>query len=158
MITVITWRLPIKIANEANSSEHWTQKRQRHKKQQNWVKAAFLHDKPGIVPARRDAQGEILALVVRLEHVFLSVLDVEPLYHCSADGLTVHVRTNPMHRARNLSARWCRTCPYKNRQNQTYETSLHSASVPMKFIIFTLLIEESGRSDLVSSAINRQTT
>lgn len=50
MKTIITWRLPIKIANEANSSEHWTKKGKRHQIQKKWIKAYFLKDRPSIFP------------------------------------------------------------------------------------------------------------
>lgn len=48
MLTVITWRLPIKIANESNSSEHWTKKAKRHRLQKARIKAVFNKDKPPI--------------------------------------------------------------------------------------------------------------
>lgn len=48
MKTFITWRLPIKIANEANSSEHWTKKARRHRIQKNEIKVQFLKEKPNI--------------------------------------------------------------------------------------------------------------
>lgn len=48
MKSFITWHLPIKIANEANSSEHWTKKARRHKMQKNRIKVEFLKEKPNI--------------------------------------------------------------------------------------------------------------
>jgi hypothetical protein len=48
MKSLITWRLPIKIANEANSSEHWTKKSRRHKLQKNRIKVEFIKEKPSI--------------------------------------------------------------------------------------------------------------
>lgn len=48
MITYITWHLPIKIANEANSSEHWTKKSRRHKMQKRRIKEEFLKERPNI--------------------------------------------------------------------------------------------------------------
>ncbi len=50
MVSIKTWRLNIKIANEANSSEHWTVKAKRHKKQKIALKKAFLVDKPDFMP------------------------------------------------------------------------------------------------------------
>lgn len=50
MLTTIVWHLPIKIANEANSSEHWTKKSKRHKIQKRRIKQQFLIDKPPICP------------------------------------------------------------------------------------------------------------
>lgn len=46
MKTIISWQLPIKIANEANSTEHWTQKHRRHKIQKMKIKRAFLAESP----------------------------------------------------------------------------------------------------------------
>lgn len=46
MKSIQTWRLNIKIANEANSSEHWAIKAKRHKKQKQFIKRAFLADRP----------------------------------------------------------------------------------------------------------------
>lgn len=48
MTTVISWQLPIKIANEANSSDHWTKKGKRHKIQKRRIKAEFLKERPKI--------------------------------------------------------------------------------------------------------------
>ncbi len=50
MKSVQTWRLNIKIANEANSSEHWSVKYNRHKKQKMAIKRAFLVENPTIYP------------------------------------------------------------------------------------------------------------
>lgn len=46
MKTIVSWQLPIKAANEANSSEHWTKKSKRHKMQKWFVKRAYHCDKP----------------------------------------------------------------------------------------------------------------
>lgn len=48
MKTIIFWHLPIKIANEANSTEHWTKKSRRHKIQKQRIKVEFLKEKPNI--------------------------------------------------------------------------------------------------------------
>jgi hypothetical protein len=49
MVTSIQiWRLNIKIANEANSTEHWAVKAKRHKKQKMAIKRAFLTERPSI--------------------------------------------------------------------------------------------------------------
>lgn len=48
MKTIITWHLPIKIANEANSSEHWTKKSKRHNIQKRRIRQEFLKEKPNI--------------------------------------------------------------------------------------------------------------
>lgn len=48
MTTLITWHLPIKIANEANSSEPWMKKAKRHRLQKRRIKEQFLFDKPEI--------------------------------------------------------------------------------------------------------------
>lgn len=50
MLTTITWHLPLKIANEANSSEHWSAKSRRHKLHKRRIKQEFLKDQPGIIP------------------------------------------------------------------------------------------------------------
>lgn len=50
MLTIITWQLPLKIANEANSTEHWTKKARRHKLQKRRITQQFLIDKPPIFP------------------------------------------------------------------------------------------------------------
>lgn len=46
MKTIQCWRLNIEIANESNSTEHWTKKHKRHKKQKMAIRKAFLADKP----------------------------------------------------------------------------------------------------------------
>ncbi len=48
MKTIQTWRLNLKIANEANSSEHWAKKAKRHKVQKIYIKRAFLAERPEI--------------------------------------------------------------------------------------------------------------
>lgn len=48
MKTIASWQLPIKTASEANSSEHWTKKAKRHRLQKQWIKAAFLKERPQI--------------------------------------------------------------------------------------------------------------
>lgn len=46
MKTIQFWRLKTVIANEANSSEHFMVKSNRHKKQKKDIKKAFLADRP----------------------------------------------------------------------------------------------------------------
>lgn len=41
----IIWELPLKTISEANSSEHWTKSRQRHKQQQFFIRALFNAEK-----------------------------------------------------------------------------------------------------------------
>jgi hypothetical protein len=48
MKSIISWHLPIKIANEANSSEHWLKTSKRHKLQKKRIKLQFLKEKPKI--------------------------------------------------------------------------------------------------------------
>ncbi|MGZ7043553.1 MAG: hypothetical protein ACXVHM_03085 [Methanobacterium sp.] len=48
MKKTITWQLPLKIANEANSNEHWAVKSRRHKHQKARIKSEFLKDNPEI--------------------------------------------------------------------------------------------------------------
>lgn len=49
MNKTISWQLPMQIANEANSSEHWTKKGKRHKLQKRRIKAEFLKERPEII-------------------------------------------------------------------------------------------------------------
>jgi len=53
MTTIQCWRLKLATANEANSSEHWTAKHRRHKKQKMAIKRAFLIDRPQITTPLR---------------------------------------------------------------------------------------------------------
>lgn len=48
MKTFVDWQLPVKTANEANSTEHWSKKWKRHKNQKQWIKIAFLKRRPKI--------------------------------------------------------------------------------------------------------------
>lgn len=44
----ITWLLPIKTISESNSTEHWSKKHKRHKKQQKAIWWQFVSTKPQI--------------------------------------------------------------------------------------------------------------
>ncbi len=44
MMNKIIWELPIKTVSEANSSEHWTKKSQRHRRQQCFVKQLYMKE------------------------------------------------------------------------------------------------------------------
>lgn len=48
MKTIWAWHFNIKTASEANSSEHWTVKAKRHKKQKLAIKKILIIDKPNI--------------------------------------------------------------------------------------------------------------
>jgi hypothetical protein len=45
---MITWDLPVKTISEANTKEHWSKGYKRHKKQQQYIRFAFLEHRPKI--------------------------------------------------------------------------------------------------------------
>lgn len=50
MKTIWTWHFNIRTAIESNSSEHWTVKAKRHKKQKLMIKKVFLSERPPVQP------------------------------------------------------------------------------------------------------------
>jgi hypothetical protein len=47
-MTKVIWELPIRTISEANSSEHWKQKSQRHRRQQFFVKQLYMKESQAI--------------------------------------------------------------------------------------------------------------
>ncbi len=50
MEKIIDWKIPLKICNEANSSEHWTKKSKRHKDQKKQISIIWMIKKPPEIP------------------------------------------------------------------------------------------------------------
>ena len=67
MKLIANWQLPIKTANEANSSEHWTKKAKR-RKMQRWMIKAALRAEPLIValPERRNDDSHFALCKIRI--------------------------------------------------------------------------------------------
>lgn len=50
MKTIQCWLINVRVHNEANSSDHWSKKHHRHRKQQSAIKREFLKERPTIQP------------------------------------------------------------------------------------------------------------
>ena len=50
MEKILDWKLPIKIHNEANSTEHWTKKHKRHQEQKRQLGYAWVQKNPPAIP------------------------------------------------------------------------------------------------------------
>lgn len=65
----IEWYIPITTVSEANTSEHWTKKRQRHKQQQFFIRSLF----------RRETSETPLPCVITMTRVSPRLLDDDNL-------------------------------------------------------------------------------